>query len=130
MKLTIQTPDATIVDMDNVVSVQARTEDGGFGILPGHIPMTSALDVALVSYLTPDDAKHTVAVMGGVLNTDGSTVTILTIAAEHANDIDQLRASEALQRAEERLKSRTADVDVNRAKLSVARAQTRLSAIR
>ncbi len=127
MKLTIQTPDATIIDVDNVVSVQARTEDGGFGILPGHMPLTSALDLALVNYYTPDDAKHTVAVMGGVLSTDGKSVTVLTIAAERANDIDQLRASEALKRAEERLKNRTAGVDISRAKLSVARAKTRLS---
>lgn len=130
MKLLVQTPDATIVDVDNITDLQAETSDGRFGILPGHMPLTSALTIALVTYHQQDGSKNTVAVMGGILNTDGNVITILTTSAEMANDIDELRASEALKRAEERLRNQEADVDVKRAKLSVARAQTRLNAIR
>lgn len=130
LHLTIQTPEATITDVANVTNVQAEMADGQFGILPGHIPLTAALTIALLTYTTETGATETIAVMGGVLQTDGKTVTVLTNAAELAGDIDKARAELAKGRAEDRLASRTAEVDTKRAELALSRAFTRLKAVK
>lgn len=128
LHLTIQTPETTVVDIMNVVSINAEMTDGQFGILPGHIPMTAGLAIALLTYQTEDGKTETVSVMGGVLQTDGKKVTVLTEAAELAASIDEHRAKQALERAEERLQRRTAEVDVKRAERAMARAFTRMKA--
>lgn len=128
LHLTIQTPETTIVDIKNVVSINAEMTDGQFGILPGHIPMTAGLAIALLTYQTEDGKTETVSVMGGVLQTDGKQVTVLTEAAELSASIDEHRAKLALERAEDRLKKRTAEVDIKRAERALSRAFTRLKA--
>ena len=52
-------------------------------------------------------------------------VTILAETCEHPGEIDTQRAQEAKQRAEERLKSGSTDVDYSRAKNALQRAETR-----
>lgn len=48
--------------------------------------------------------------------------------AEMADDIDKARAEAAKERAEERLKNKTENLDVNRAQYSLRRAIARLGA--
>ena len=54
--------------------------------------------------------------------------TILATIAEMADDIDKARAEAAKERAEERLKNKTENLDVNRAQYSLRRAIARLGA--
>ena len=54
--------------------------------------------------------------------------TILATIAEMADDIDKARAEAAKERAEERLKNKTENLDVNRALYSLRRAIARLGA--
>jgi F-type H+-transporting ATPase subunit epsilon len=53
-------------------------------------------------------------------------MTVMARTAELAEEIDVLRAREAQRRAEERLRSRQADVDVARAQISLQKALLRL----
>jgi len=127
MQLLIRTPESTVLEVDNVTSVTTESPDGRFGVLSGHVAMTAALKESLLSYVVEGSAK-TAVVMGGLLQTDGKTVTVLTAAAENADSIDKARAMAAKARAEKRLQHRDDTVDVNRAELALSRALVRLKA--
>jgi len=126
MNLKVITPERVVLDTQ-VDAVYADAEDGQIGILPGHIPLISALKIGVLRYVsqTKSDA---VAVMGGLLKTDGREVVILSDDAELGSDIDVARADIAKRRAEERLQERAEHVDVNRAQRALARSLARLSA--
>lgn len=127
MRLTILTPERVALETDSVEGVFAHSIQGAFGVLAGHIPLVSALDVALLAY-TQGGQRQTAAVMGGVLQTDGNSVVVLSPAAELSTEIDVLRAQHARERAEARLRERTENVDVKRAEMAMARALARLKA--
>lgn len=127
MRLKILTPERAAVDAENVEGVFARSPQGEFGVLKGHIPMVCSLSVGMLSY-RQGARRHAVAVMGGVLETDGESVVVLSPAAELSGEIDALRAEHARERAESRLRERQDFVDVKRAELALARAMARLKA--
>ena len=59
-----------------------------------------------------------------------SKVTVLADAAERADEIELERAEEAVQRAEQRISTRDADLNLERALGSLRRAQVRVSVAR
>lgn len=124
LTLKVITPERTVVE-EQVESVTVRTPDGEMGILPNHIPLVSSVEVHVLSYKKAGQ-KTSVAVMGGLLRTNGREVSVLSDAAECATEIDQVRAQEAKKRAEARLKQAASDVDMERAKYALARSLTRL----
>lgn len=123
MKLKIVTPERLVLEED-VDAVFVQTVNGELGILPQHIPLVTPLAIGLLRY-EHQSQKHPVAVMGGILQTDGKQVMVLSQAAELSSDIDAARATEAQKRAESRLKQLQADVDMERAQASLSRAQVR-----
>lgn len=131
MKLKVITPDLTVLELDNISSVTAESEEGQFGILPKHQPLTAALKLALLTYTIKGEQNNTnvLAIMGGVLQTDGENVVVLSQAAEVAQNIDEARAKQAEQRAKQRLAERTEEIDLHRAELALGRAMTRLKAV-
>lgn len=66
--------------------------------------------------------------MGGVLQFKDNECIILTTTAECGDDIDVVRAKEALNRAKARLEEADAATDAKRAEAAVARALARLKA--
>ena len=124
MKLKIVTPERMVLEAD-VDAVYANAIDGEVGILPKHVPMVTPLSIGVLSYVQSGQ-KQPAAVMGGVLSTDGKTVTILSDSAELSSEIDKVRAQQAKERAEARLKEKTADWDQARAERAFARALLRL----
>lgn len=125
MKLKIVTPERIVVE-DEVDAVYCKTTDGMVGILPHHVPLVSPLDIGVMSYVK-DGKKLPLAVMGGLLNTDGKSVTVLSDAAELSSEIDVVRAQQAKARAEAELHRHNDRVDTAVAQQSLARALVRLS---
>ncbi|MGE0200202.1 MAG: ATP synthase F1 subunit epsilon [Candidatus Melainabacteria bacterium] len=125
MHLKIVTPERVVLDAE-VDSVNALAVDGYVGILPKHVPLVTPLAVGLLEYVAGGKAKEQVAVMGGVLSTDGREVTVLCDAAELRGEVDALRAETARKRAEALLAQKQESVDVQRARLALARAMTRM----
>lgn len=124
MKLKIVTPERIVLEED-VDAVYAKAVDGELGVLPKHVPMVTPLESALLHY-KHNGETHWAAVMEGILSTDGQTVTVLTDAAELAGSVDYARAEKARERAEQRLREKSDELDVARAKASLSRAQVRL----
>ena len=121
MQLEIVTPDKLLFSSDEIVYLGLRTNDGGIGIEANHIPVIASLDIA-------DGTEGYVAICGGFMEMNANKCTILATIAEMADDIDKARAEAAKERAEERLKNKTENLDVNRAQYSLRRAIARLGA--
>ncbi|MDX1806463.1 MAG: F0F1 ATP synthase subunit epsilon, partial [Paenisporosarcina sp.] len=119
-------PDGPVYDSE-VNMIIANTATGEIGVLPGHIPMVAPLQVGAIR-LKKDGQTDIVAVSGGFLEIRPDQVSILAQAAEVSTNIDVDRAKEAVKRAEERLNlSKKDDVDFNRAELSLKRAMNRIN---
>lgn len=126
LRLEIVTPDKVVLEA-NVDYVGAPGVDGEFGVLPGHIPLLSALSVGEL-YYRQGSATHWAFVAGGFAEVSENKVTILAEAAELSSDIDVDRAQQALERARARLESRNgkADLDLIRATTALQRAVSRI----
>ena len=115
-----------IVFSEEIESVVAPGAVGYFGILRGHTPFVSKLQIGIVKIARPNGEKLTLATGGGFLMTDGKKVILLAETAEFPSEIDMTRAQAAKARAEKRLAERTPDTDIDRAKAAILRAITRL----
>jgi F-type H+-transporting ATPase subunit epsilon len=105
--------------------VITRTLGGGeIAFLPGHAPFLGALIENHTRITLADGKVLDVAVHGGFVQVSGTTVSILSDAAELAEQIDRTRALSAKERAEEALR-REHDAE---AAAALARAHARLNA--
>ena len=98
--------------------VLARTTDGDLGVMANHTPTFGVLVNGVVTIRTENDGDVKAAVHGGFLSVADNRVSILAEIAELRTEIDVNRAKEALARAQ-----REAADD-----LAEARAQTRIAA--
>ncbi|MEC2076022.1 F0F1 ATP synthase subunit epsilon [Metabacillus fastidiosus] len=123
--VNVVTPDGPVYDAQ-VEMVSVKAQSGELGVLPGHIPMVAPLEIGAVRLLK-DGSTELVAVSGGFIEVRPDKVTILAQAAETAESIDVTRAQAAKERAEQRLKQQTDDIDMKRAELALHRAINRLN---
>jgi F-type H+-transporting ATPase subunit epsilon len=121
--LEVVTPDRSLI-RDDVDEIVAPGSEGYLGVLPGHTPLLATLKVGELWYRVGQQ-KHYVAVGGGFLEVLPDRVTVLAQVGERADDIDVARAEAARKRAEERL-ARPIDVDLDRARFSLAKALVRI----
>ncbi len=126
MKLKIITQERVVFD-DEVDEIYSKGVDGEFGILEGHIPIMSALDIG-VTRIKKGNQSKSFSVMGGILQFKDDECLILTTLAETGDEIDEMRAREALERARRRRKEADARIDAKRAEAAIARAKARLKA--
>jgi F-type H+-transporting ATPase subunit epsilon len=123
-QLEIVTPEKMVVK-DSAEECQIPGKNGYLGILPGHAPLITELAVGEITYKNQGYTHH-LAVAWGFAEVLPDKVTVLAETAERAEDIDVNRATEAKQRAEERLKSGNTEVDYTRAENALQRAETRI----
>ncbi|MDI9439139.1 MAG: F0F1 ATP synthase subunit epsilon [Bacillota bacterium] len=121
----VLTPDRTVVSTE-VEYAQLPGLDGQFGILAGHQPIMAALGIGVLEFGPFQGRRRKIALGGGFMEMHDNKMTVMARTAELAEEIDVLRAREAQRRAEERLRSRQADVDVARAQISLQKALLRL----
>lgn len=124
-KLNLLTPEAMVYGGD-VRSTVARGSDGYLGILPKHAPLLTSLEIGILTATDKDGNDQKFALNGGFLEVVDNVVTVLVETAEHADDIDILRAQAARERAQKRLDERPQDVDVARAEIALKKAVARL----
>ena len=114
---------------DEVDMVIAPGVDGQLGILPKHAPLMTILKPGELT-IRKDGEDTYVAVSGGFMEVLGNRVSVLADASERSDEIDEERAQQAMQRAQERLANRGSDMELELATASVQRAQTRLNLVR
>ena len=103
--------------------------DGQLGILPRHAPLMTMLKPGELT-VRKDGEKIYVAISGGFMEVLGNRVSVLADACERSDEIDEERAQEAMQRAQERLANRGSDMDMQGALASLQRAQARVNLVR
>ncbi len=127
LRLEIVTPDR-IVYSDDIASLVVRSVVGELGILYNHAPLIATLKEYPVKLNMLDGQKKFISVAGGFMEVKHNKITILTPAAELPEGIDKERAEAAKSRAEQRIKDRLTnkDIDVARAEAALHRAIGRL----
>ncbi len=100
-------------------------ETGELGILPGHTPLISRIRPGTVRIELADGGEVGIFVAGGILEVQPGGVTVLSDTAIRAEDLDEAKALEARQRAEEALRNAKdkADIAVVEAELAMLAAQ-------
>ena len=102
---------------------------GEIGIAPRHAPLLTMLKPGEVRVQSPDGEEHGFYVGGGALEIQPHRVTVLADTAIRAKDLDEAAALAAVQRAEEALRDRGAQIDIAQAQAELARAAAQLRAI-
>ena len=105
LKLELVTPYQQLLSQE-VDEVTAPGALGEFGVLPGHTPLLTTLNIGELTYKRGHDVFH-VAVNWGYVEVENDVVTVLVTTAETADQIDLERAQAALGRAQEALKKLT-----------------------
>lgn len=111
---------------DEVDEVAIPGVQGEFGVLPGHVPFFSNLQVGEVVAKKDGTLTH-FAVSGGFAEVHEDHVIVLAETAERAEEIDVDRALASKSRAEEILKKAkdSSELEFKRAELRLKRALTR-----
>ncbi len=105
-------------------------EMGELGIYPRHTALMTRIKPGAVRIKRPDqDQEELIYVSGGMLEVQPNVVTILADTAIRGADLDEARALEAKQSAEEAMKNRTSDIDYAAAQAELAEAIAQLRAI-
>ena len=126
IQFEVVTPEAVVVSEEAKI-VMAPGILGEFGVLPGHTPFLTTLNVGRIRYLDADGKEHLVFVSGGFAEALPDKVTILAESAEKRKDIDMERAKKAMERAEKRLAEKgREEVDYARARAALQRAMHRI----
>jgi len=128
--LEVVTPDRSVVS-DEAQIVVAPGEYGEFGVLIGHTSFLTTLKVGMLRYRDKAGTERIVFVNGGFAEVLPYKMTVLAESAERRRDIDVERAKNALKRAEERLAAtgKKEDVDFRRAEAALKRAIARLKIV-
>jgi len=128
IRLEFVTPERAIAHED-VDEVELPGEEGFFAVLPGHAPLLAALKTGPVWYRTGGEKRYAF-ITDGFAEVTGDRVSVLATVAERAEDIDTARAESAKRRAEDRLAKPQADFDMERARIAMLRAISRLQIAR
>ena len=105
-------------------------ESGELGILPKHTPLITRIKPGAVRIEKADGSEEFVFVAGGILEVQQNVVTVLADTAIRGHDLDEAKANEAKQRAEESLRNKDAAIDYAAAQAELASAVAQLAAIR
>ena len=102
--LKIITPDRMFYEKP-VKMVEFNTVEGEIGVLPGHIPMTVIIKPGVLT-ITEEEGRKEAALHAGFAEILQDQVTILAEIIEWPEEIEETRAQEAKERAEERLRAK------------------------
>jgi F-type H+-transporting ATPase subunit epsilon len=104
---------------------------GELGVYPKHTPLITQIKPGEVRIKVPGQAEEQIVfVQGGYLEIQPDVVTVLSDTAIRAKDLDEAKALQAKQAAEEALQNKASKEDIARAEGELAGALAQLAAIR
>lgn len=105
-------------------------ETGELGIMPGHTPLMTRIRPGAVRLKLPDQAdEEMIFVAGGMLEVQPNLVTVLADTAIRGADLDEAKANEAKQRAEEALANAKGELEIAKAQSELAIMAAQIAAI-
>ena len=106
-------------------------EAGELGIYPRHTPLITRIKAGSVRIKPVDSAEEElIFVAGGILEVQPSVVTVLADTAIRGHDLDEAKASEAMQRAEVAMGTSRDKLEIATMQAEYAMMAAQLSAIR
>lgn len=101
IQVDIVTRDRRLIS-DEVDMITVPGSAGQMGILRGHAPLLSTLEIGEVVLHKGNDVRY-IAIGGGVVEVRPDKVIVLAESAEQADEIDESRAAAARERAQRSL---------------------------
>src|SRR5918995_139914 len=114
LTLEIVTPDRSVV-AEKVDEVEIPGAEGYFGVLPGHTPLLAVLKVGELWFRKGSEKFYLSIAFG-----------FAEVLPDRVDEIDVARAEAAKRRAEERIATRAADFDFERARVALLKSLVRL----
>ncbi len=106
-------------------------EAGELGILPHHAPLLTRIKPGTVRIKVQNQAEEEwVYVSGGMMEVQPLVLTILADTAVRADNLDEAKATQAKQAAEEAIKNRSGKMEIAQAQAELAQAVAQLAAIK
>lgn len=128
LQLEVVTPAGQVLS-EKVDEITAPGSLGQFGVLPGHTPMLTTLQVGEFIYRKGREVTY-LAVNWGYVEVADDRVLVLVETAERQDHIDLARARTALGRAEARLKELTPmDKEYHNLQAALRRALVRIQVV-
>lgn len=124
LQLEVITPERRVIQ-DEVDMVIVPASEGLVGILPHHAPLFTSLGSGEMR-VKKGTLEYSFTVFGGFMDVREGRVTVLTDLAEHAEEIDERRAQEAREQAQQILEAPPSAADEARARAALQRALVRL----
>ena len=127
LSLKILTPEKDF--FERVASeVIFSTPEGRIGIMSGHAPMIASVAEGIIEILV-DGEWQTAATGQGFGEITYDKAEFFVDTAEWAEEIDAIRAREALERAEHRIRSNLSRMEFLRTQAAMSRAMARLKTV-
>lgn len=124
LRLKVVTPDRVFYD-DDVERVIVRGVEGDIGILKGHAPFVTLLDIHKIR-IKKDGEERIAAIAGGYIDVRNDVITIVSPAVEWPEEIDVERAKKAKERAQKKLRSKSAE-EMLKAEIELKKSINRLN---
>jgi len=106
-------------------------EEGELGIYPGHTPLLTGIIPGQIIVTKQHGEKEVFYISGGMLEVQPQVVTILADTVIRADDIDEVAALEAQQKAEElRAGKKSSDIDYEKTLTQLAEASAQVRAVK
>ena len=106
-------------------------EAGELGIFPRHTPLITRIKPGVVRIKVPGKTEdEQIFVAGGILEVQPHVVTVLADTAIRGKDLDEAKAREALQRAEEARRNANSDMEIAKAEAELSSMAAQIAAIR
>ena len=127
LNIRVIAPDRTVWDA-NAEEVILPSSTGQLGILTGHIPLLTALDIGVMRVRIDKDWVP-IVLMGGFAEIDNNKITILVNGAEETIDIDIKKKQKNLEEATAKLTQAISTKDKIEATQNIRKARARLQAV-
>ena len=112
-----------------ISAVFAPAVMGDVGIYPRHTPLVTTLRPGELKIEIEGKEDQYLYISGGILEVQPHVVTVLSDTAIRAEDLDEAKAREAKQRAEDALRDQKGDFDAAKAQAELVRAAEQLRMI-
>ncbi len=122
--LTIATPDGVVFD-GMAESILIRCSSGDIEILAGHTDLFASLGIGRVRIKAGGDSRMASA-SGGFISVSEGVARVVATTFEFSDQIDVERAERARLDAESAIRNAKNDAELEKAKLKLMRAMTRI----
>jgi F-type H+-transporting ATPase subunit epsilon len=126
LNVKIIAPDRTVWETE-AEEVILPSSTGQLGILTGHAPLLTALDIGVMRVRT-NGKWVPLALMGGFVEVDNNKITVLINSAEEGSSIEISEAEASLEKAIELSNLAVSPKQLLEAKKNLKKARTRIQA--